>query len=69
MLWNTRSAVNKIPAIIQYFADGGADFLVMCETWQACPTPGKLDTFSAALNEYASAESLHDFHLHKSKKF
>ena len=64
MLWNTRSAVNKIPAIIQYFADGGADFLVMCETWQACPTPGKLDTFSAALNEYASAESLHDVSIY-----
>ena len=64
MLWNTRSAVNKISDIVQYFADSHADFVVMCETWQACPTPGMLDTFSATLREFALAESLEDIAIY-----
>ena len=60
MLWNTRSAVSKMSLIVQCFADSGADFLVISETWQACPVLGKLDTFSASLKDFAIAESLHE---------
>ena len=58
ILWNTRSAIGKIPVIMQYFADSESDFMVMTETWHAVPSPGKLDTFSATIKEFAKAELL-----------
>lgn len=48
---------------MQTFSDSDANILIMSETWHACPTPGKLDTFSASLREFALAESIEDVNI------
>lgn len=64
MLWNTRSAMSKLPVIIQTFADSGADFLIATETWHPRSIPGKLDTFTASIINFAAAEGISEITVH-----
>ena len=65
--WNCRSASAKLPFISQYFYDSQLDVLALNETWHAESVPGKLDTFSAMLDDYMVAEELHVSVLSKAR--
>ena len=64
MLWNTRSAMSKLPVIIQTFADSGSDFLIATETWHPRSIPGKLDTFTASIRNFAAAEGISEINVY-----
>ena len=57
-LWNVRSANYKLSDITQFMSDENTDMLILSETWQSHPKPGKLDTFKATFEDFAEAEEL-----------
>ena len=57
LFWNVRSAINKLPEIIQYFSDFTANIGLLTETWQSSSLPGKYDSFSAEIKDIAAAEN------------
>ena len=44
--------------LTQLFADKKLDLLILTETWQIPSIDGKVNTFAAALKDYAAAEEL-----------
>ena len=57
LLWNVRSANNKLSEIIQYCSDFTANITLLTETWQNSAIPGLFDCFSAEIKEIAVAEN------------
>ena len=49
--------MNKMSSIVQYVSDISPNITLRSETWKTSSLPGKYDCFSAAVKDFAAAES------------